>query len=1137
MLGTSRRRNVVTPLRAELLKFILCLTSATCLAGGFAKVPQQQRPKPLVDETAPDRYLDHVKSIRLSSGPQWVAVKLTDSRYGGSEKRTASTDARPPKTDGHRKKLSSSATAPCKGQAALDEVDRAAVAAAMTKPANDEVDVQFLATQGCFESFFVQLNQLASQIKFIDRKLGFVHVAIPKARLLDALDLSGADYASVSLVQTRPDFAPIADPKPAPLPAFTISFPRVASDLPPGGPYFPAEEAGLNRLWEQYPQANGSGTHIAIVDGGLDLLHPALQRVKNQDQALLHKIADLDTANAVGDDSGWVRFWEPIQSVDRTITAANKMWKVPADGIYSLGVFARIFTVGSFVDPGAKKVTLTAGVLWDRKHDLVWVDTDGDGDFTNNLALSDYAKQQDIDFFGRVEGDQDNRIPFGVKIARAQNAVYISIGSDHATDVAGTAAANRLTGGLFDGAAPQAQIIDMRFNSLSTVLPALIKAASRPDVDVVNRSGGVGGPVLMEFERHVLKRLVELYKKPVVCVCTVPGTISVGDYQSPEMLRRNRQLQHPPFLESLFSPVWFTREGLENGIVAPSASLTTESRYQPLSYLGSDGLRHMSPGLLAPPAPTGYAIGANPSPTISLVSGIIADLIGLARQKNVRFDARRLANAVFTGASFVRGFPASIQGHGLIDALNAWHQLEAMSRADDPRNPVLTTFEVNRNVGGKKTVVYGYNEEFLTEGGTHTRELWVTRHGGFPGGRYFRLRLRGNDGTFALLETWAVLNRDRATRVRFTVGPTPGMHVAFLQLVDARVGVTMQHIPLEVRTPERPEVVAPGEERYRAEIPPRKRDIHFVHVDGGAQAMHVVMQKANVGFEILPYQMFWNRDRGVFLQLKRSSEQAQLPLDPAHHVGPMQRFEALVKDPSPGIWELYWDNRGGAEYETPYDPPAPDVPITGTLIVKKYRVSLSKISAHTIAAHNHLAAIDGRVEFFDGALATRDLEGTGARGIATVTTQVPPKTAMWHIVVESRADRTEDADVYIVRCTEESKCLAERQESLRKGRTTLSIVRPGAGMWRIVVMQRRAGPRETSYRLREALLTPSRPEGVEAPPFARHASRSHSSVSVPIQQSNLKSDHAIYAAFRIAPISGEKEGELIAVTPVVRGAP
>ena len=190
---------------------------------------------------------------------------------------------------------------------------------------------------------------------------------------------------------------------------------------------------------------------------------------------------------------------------------------------------------------------------------------------------------------------------------------------------------------------------------------------ARPDVDVINRSGGLARYLDGDregFARHVLERAMAIYDKPIVSFSAGKNLLLINDYVSGEMLRRNRQIG-PPYVDAMNSFVWFDPEGVVNTVLGPSGSLVTLSRYMPIELQWDDGRRYTYDDKnFDPPAPAGYGIGANNSPTIPIISGVIADLISQARQSHVRYSAARLYQALTTSSRLVPGFPLSEQGYG-----------------------------------------------------------------------------------------------------------------------------------------------------------------------------------------------------------------------------------------------------------------------------------------------------------------------------------------------------------------------------------------------------------------------------------------------------------------------------------------
>jgi hypothetical protein len=673
---------------------------------------------------------------------------------------------------------------------------------------------------------------------------------------------------------------------------------------------------------------------VAVVDQGFDLLHPALQFAISSSGKLIPKFADIGTLTSPDEDSGWVRFSDPIQTQNRRFHAAGRTWTVKDNGTYRFGVFKQDLVLGSQGNSLSKRLSLSVGVIWDRRHSRVWVDTDGDGSFANERSLGDYGVTFCIAWFGAKRHLEDNRIPFAVKIDDAKNSVYIRIGGYHGTLVAGPLAANTITGGLFNGAAPGAQLIDEDVGRKSRIA-AIVKMAARPDVDLINHSGGIGRAGFSgvhegreDFAQHVLERVIKVYDKPIVSYTAAPGAIHVNDYSSSEMLRRNRQLA-PPYRDTINSFVWSVPSGLVNTVLAPSTNLVTQSRYKPVDIVWPDGKRHaLRDEIFDPPAPDGYGIGDNNSPTIPIVSGVLADLISEAKREHVHYNATRLNDAIYTGTRLLEGFPLSQQGYGLINATRSWIQLTTMANADDPNNPNLTSFSVSRSEGGRQVQVNGFHSESLEFGKRMTGEIWITRHGGYAGSRLYTFSLRGNDGSYELIDQSANLKRDKAERIRFITNGSSGLHVAFLELRDVGAGVAMKDIPLSMLVPEVPQNIAPGVDRYESTILPLRSDYRYVDVGTEAQATRYIMTIHFTGTPICCSARIFPGFHYV-----GNGQDSSGPIDSIHHVGPLETLESLIANDQPSTKQIFWDNRGLSEYATPYDGPAPDVPIHAALTV------------------------------------------------------------------------------------------------------------------------------------------------------------------------------------------------------------
>jgi hypothetical protein len=1001
----------------------------------------------------------------------------------------------------------------------------------------DDVYAQFLSETGCGKRMLDGLERLGAKIDFADEKSGYALVTIFRGKLLDSLDLPGIQYAYTrdddrNYYQDPDAKIPQSDRKAEPVPTVTIPYPRVATTVREDGPYFAADVIGLPELWKQHPDADGRGVVVAVPDEGFDLLHPALQQARDATGKTVPKISDLGTLTSLTEDSGWVCFGDPIVAKNGSFDAAGRTWTAPRDGTYRFGIFKTELVLGPEHNSQTKKLPLSVGVLWDEQNRRVWVDTDGDGSFNNQRALGDYGITHDIDWFGAEAGAHDNRIPFGIKIDQARNAVYIRIGGEHGAFVGGPLAGNKLTGGLFDGAAPSAQLVDSS-SYRATYLADIVRMFARSDVDLVNRSGGLGRAGftgnregIEDFAQRVVERAIAVYNKPIATYSAAVGTIHVNDYAGADMLRRNRQLL-PPYKDTINSFVWNLPNGLVNVVVAPSANLETDSRYEPQDITWADGRRHsFSDDRFNPSAPDGYVIGANNSPTIPVVSGILADLISEARRENIRFSAVRLNNAIFIGARLLDGFPVSQQGYGLVNAARSSEQLFQMAKADDPRNLDLTSFTVSSVEAGKMVEVQGFHADLVEPGQKLDGEIWITRQGGYPGARKYTFGLRGNNGSFTLVDHEATLVQGKPVRIRFRTSGASGWNIVFLELRDVTANVVMQDVPLSVRVPDVPEKIAPGVDRYESTIPPLHSESRYVRVGDDVQAARYVMR--------IPYTgpCCSSRDMPGF----RYSEGVVPPGDPVdatHHVGPMENLESLAPNDKPGTQEIFWENRGRPEYATEHDGPAADVPIHAELTVSKYALRIRPSGPDAVSVTNKYAEISGKVELFDAALKSSSVEGTGLHASAELERTLPAGLAEWRVRVTSTGTSSEPVDAYLLDCSGKDGCAVRAQQQIGLPGKTLVIDKPHEGLWRLVVRSRGQARNASTYDVQEALLTAAQTP-VEADD-AHHASGASWTVSLPKKQSDAQ-----YVAFRIVGTPGnnrEKGGLLVAMTPLRAEAP
>jgi len=128
----------------------------------------------------------------------------------------------------------------------------------------------------------------------------------------------------------------------------------------------------------------------------------------------------------------------------------------------------------------------------------------------------------------------------------------------------------------------------------------------------------------------------------------------------------------------------------------------------------------------------------------------------------------------------------------------------------------------------------------------------------------------------------------------------------------------------------------------------------------------------------------------------------------------------------------------------------------------------------------------------------------------------------------------EPADVYLLNCSDEKDgCRVAAQQEISVSSKTLTVNKPQAGNWRIVVRSRGQVSDPVTYSVHEALLVAARTPIEDSD--AKHASGATRTFALPVKQSDAQ-----YAAFLIAGTADNKEERdalLIAMTALDSDAP
>ncbi len=411
-----------------------------------------------------------------------------------------------------------------------------------------------------------QTEQVAAQLDAVKGgsvglsydKLGYVRATVPTGKA-DAAIAAASKLSSVHGIDLRQDI-PLDDPAPnagsasAPQASATALYPAPDKNTPAENPYNPSFETGAVDFVKKNPKADGRGITIGILDSGIDLAHPALQKTTTGERKVVDWVTSTDPL--LDSDGSWRAMITPVAGP--TFTFAGRTWTAPA-GNYQVNLFRESITAGgdALGDVNRDGDTTDAwGVLYDAAAGTVTVDVNGNNDFSDDTPMKPYKDGYQIGYFGTDNPATDvaERQPFVVEIRKdvpmdplggtwvGQKADFANIGlisSEHGTHVAGITAANSLFGGKMNGAAPGAKLVSSRacvFGPSCTnvaLTEGMIDLVVNRGVDIVNMSIG-GLPALNDGNNaraELYTRLIDTYGVQLVISAgnSGPGANTIGD--------------------------------------------------------------------------------------------------------------------------------------------------------------------------------------------------------------------------------------------------------------------------------------------------------------------------------------------------------------------------------------------------------------------------------------------------------------------------------------------------------------------------------------------------------------------------------------------------------------------------------
>lgn len=929
-------------------------------------------------------------------------------------------------------------------------------------------------------------------------KVGYVRATVPTGKA-DSAIAAAEKLSSVHAIDLRQEIQ-LDDPTPSADTAKgaksgrgAVTYSGPSKTTPAENPYNPSFETGAVDFVRQHPKADGRGVTIGILDSGVDLGHPALQKTSTGER----KIVDWVTATDPIADSD--QTWRPMVTAvsGPSFTYGGKTWAAPA-GSYQISTFKESYTTGGDAAGDANRdgdTTDSWGVLYDAAAGTVTVDLNNNNDFTDDTPMKPYKDGYQVGYFGTDNPATDvvERQPFVVQIRKdvpmdpyggswvGKKADFVNIGvieSEHGTHVAGITSANGLFGGKMNGAAPGAKIVSSRACSWSggctnvALTEGMIDLVTNRGVDIVNMSIG-GLPALNDGNNarsELYTRLIDTYGVQLVISAgnSGPGANTIGDPGlADKVISVGAGISKETWASNYGSEVkkkyqllpFSSRGPREDGgftptLVAPGASINSTQTWLPGSPVAESGYS----------LPAGYSMLQGTSMASPQAAGASALLLSAAKEKGLALTPADLRTALTSTADHIRGAQAYEEGAGSINIVDAWDAIRHGATAHDytVKAPVDTAIDFALKTPGFGTGLYD-REGGLKAGQKKTYDVTITRTSGSDKALWHELHFRNNAGhTFRIVGDDVVkLPLNQPVTVKVQAAPrSAGLKSAILEVDDPHtLGVDKQILTTVV-------VASPVNYTFSksSSVQRNSSKSYFLTVPEGAKSLEVAMSgladKSQTRFiAIHPYGTPVDNTSTPYCYNNYLNGNGCKPDVRAY------------ADPQPGVWEIEVESRRTSPLlDNPYKL---DVTVLGaafdpeTVTVPEAKVGTPAAASWKVT--NGFAALDGKL--VGGPLGSsktaRPSIAEGATQNTTVT--VPEGAKSLDVAIGGVSDTAADLDLTVYDAN--GKQVAQSADG--DSEEAVSIASPAAGTYTISVVGYSVPSGSTAYDYRDVFFSAS----------------------------------------------------------------
>ncbi|MFF3464470.1 S8 family serine peptidase [Streptomyces sp. NPDC002619] len=929
-------------------------------------------------------------------------------------------------------------------------------------------------------------------------KLGYVRATVPTGRA-DAAIAAAAKLSSVHAIDLRQEIQ-LDDPTPsadtakgAKSGATATTYPAPNKNTPAENPYNPSFETGAVDFVKDHPKADGRGVTIGILDAGVDLGHPALQKTTTGER----KIVDWVTATdpIVDGDATWRPQVTPVSGP--SFTFSGRTWTAPA-GSYQVSLFRESSTAGGDAAGDANRdgdTTDVWGLLYDPAAGTVRVDLNNNFDFSDDTPMKPYKDGFQVGYFGTDNPATDvvERQPFVVQIRKdvpmdpfggtwvGKKADFVNIGvieSEHGTHVAGITAANGLFGGKMNGAAPGAKIVSSRACTWTggctnvALTEGMIDLVANRGVDIVNMSIG-GLPALNDGNNaraELYTRLIDTYGVQLVISAgnSGPGANTIGDPGLADKVisvgaaisKATWAANYGSAVENKYALLPFSSRGpREDGgftptLVAPGAAINSTQTWLPGAPVAEAGYS----------LPAGYSMLQGTSMASPQAAGASALLLSAAKEKGIDLTPAKLRTALVSTADHIKGVQAYEEGAGRIDIVDAWESIKDDATAHDytVKAPVDTAIDFALETPGFGTGLYD-REGGLKAGQKKTYDVTITRTSGPDRPVWHELYLSNNAGdTFRILgDDMVRLPLNQPVTVKVQAAPrSAGIKSAILEVDDPRTeGIDKQILTtVVVSSPVNFTYSAPGS------VQRNSSQSYFVTVPEGAKSLEVAIGGLKGASQtrfiaIHPY--------GVPVDNTSTPFCYNNYLD-GNGCKPDVRAYA---DPQPGVWEIEVEARRTSPLlDNPYKL---DVTVLGaafdpeTVTVPEAKVGTPATASWKVT--NNFAALDGKLVGGPLGSSKTDRPAIKEAESQVTTVTVPEGAKSLDVAIGNVSDTAADLDLTVFDAS--GKQVAQSADG--DSEEAVSIPSPPAGTYTIEVYGYSVPSGSTDYDYQDVFFSSS----------------------------------------------------------------